>query len=61
MPRTERGDEQTSRVRDTDVWMTHVADLEAEMTKRGTTFEFIAWDQAIDGLSDGSLTEVISG
>jgi len=52
----ERGDEPPFRVRDTGAWMTHVADLEGEMTKRGMSFEFIAWDRAIDGLSDGSLT-----
>jgi hypothetical protein len=30
--------------------MTHVADLETEMIKRGMIFELIAWDQSIDGL-----------
>jgi hypothetical protein len=36
--------------------MTHVADLETEMIKRGMIFELIAWDRAINGLSsDGSL------
>ena len=39
------------RVRYTGMWMTHVADLEAEMIKRGMIFELIAWDRAIDALS----------
>ena len=44
----ERGEEPRFKVRDTSAWMTHVADLEAEMIKRGMIFELIAWDRAID-------------
>ena len=52
----EQGEEPRFKVRDTGAWMTHVADLEAEMIKRGMIFELIAWDRAIDGLpSDGDL------
>jgi hypothetical protein len=43
-----QGDERPFKVRDTGAWMTHVADLEAEMAKRGMIFELIAWDTAID-------------
>jgi len=47
----EHGKKPRFRVRDTSAWMTHVADLEAEMTKRGMVFELIAWDAAINGLT----------
>jgi hypothetical protein len=47
----EQGSEPSFKVRDTGAWMTHVADLETEMTKRGMIFELIAWDRAINGLS----------
>ena len=51
----EQGKEPPFRVRDTGAWMTHVADIETEMAKRGMTFELIAWDVAINGLSpDGN-------
>jgi hypothetical protein len=46
----EQGSEPRFKVRDTGAWMTHVADLETEMIKRGMSFELIAWDRAIDGL-----------
>jgi len=49
----EQDKEPPFRVRDTGAWMTHVADLEAEMIKRGMVFEFIAWDTAINGLTPG--------
>jgi len=42
------GREPRFKVRDTVEWMRHVADLEAEMIKRGMIFEIIAWDRAID-------------
>jgi hypothetical protein len=45
-----QGDEPPFRVRDTGAWMTHVADLEAEMGKRGMIFELIAWDAGIDAI-----------
>ena len=46
----EQGSVPRFRVRDTGPWMMHVADLEAEMVKRGIVFELIAWDAAIDEL-----------
>jgi hypothetical protein len=50
-----RGEEPRFKVRNTGAWMTHVADLESEMVKRGMIFELIAWDSAIDGpLSAGN-------
>jgi hypothetical protein len=49
----EQGEEPRFKVRHTGAWMTHVADLETEMVKRGMVFELIAWDQAIDGLPSG--------
>jgi hypothetical protein len=33
------------RVRDTHEWKLHAADLEAEMLKRGMTFDLIDWSQ----------------
>jgi len=45
----EQGGEPRFKVRDTGAWMTHVADLETEMNKRGMVFELIAWDGAIGG------------
>ena len=45
-----RGQEPPFKVRDTAAWMTHVADLEAEMIKRSMVFEIIAWDRSIDGI-----------
>jgi hypothetical protein len=36
--------------------MMHVADLEAEMIKRGMSFELIAWDRSIEG----SLPQLLS-
>ena len=44
------GNEPPFRVRDTAAWMTHVAELEAEMIKRSMVFEIIAWDRSIDGI-----------
>jgi len=38
------------KVRVTSAWMTDVADLEAEMIKRGMIFDLIAWDKTVDGL-----------
>ena len=46
----QQGNEPPFQVRTTAAWMTHVADLESEMVKRGVIFELIAWDSAIDGL-----------
>ena len=46
----EQREEPRFKVRHTGAWMTHVADLETEMVKRGMMFELIAWDRAIDGL-----------
>ena len=45
-----QGNEPLFKVRDTAEWMTHVADLEAEMIKRSMVFEIIAWDRSIDGI-----------
>ena len=33
------------RVRDTHEWKLHAADLEAEMLRRGMTFDLIDWSQ----------------
>jgi hypothetical protein len=48
----EQGNEPRFRVRDSGAWMTHVADLEAEMAKRGMIFELIAWDAQLTLPSD---------
>jgi hypothetical protein len=41
------GEEPSFRVRETHEWKLHAADLEAEMVKRGMTFDLIDWsDQA---------------
>jgi hypothetical protein len=45
----EQGKELPFQIRTTSAWLTHVADLEAELIKRGMMFELIAWDHAIDG------------
>ena len=45
-----QGQEPPFKVRDTAAWMTHVADLEAEMIKRSMVFEIIAWDRSIDSI-----------
>jgi hypothetical protein len=45
-----RGQEPPFKVRDTAAWMAHVAELEAEMIKRGMVFEIIAWDRSIDSI-----------
>jgi hypothetical protein len=45
-----QGNEPPFKVRDTTDWMTHVADLEAEMIKRSMVFEIIAWDRSIDSI-----------
>jgi hypothetical protein len=42
----ELGREGRFRVRKTPAWKLHAADLEAEMTRRGISFEVIAWYQA---------------
>ena len=45
-----QGHEPPFKVRDTGAWMTHVAELEAEMIIRSMVFEIIAWDRSIDGI-----------
>jgi hypothetical protein len=37
------GKQSRFRVRETQEWKTHAADLEAEMSRRGMIFEFIDW------------------
>jgi hypothetical protein len=49
LPSRDQG-EPPFKVRDTAAWMTHVADLEAEMIKRSMVFEIIAWDRSIDSI-----------
>jgi hypothetical protein len=39
------GEEARFRVRDTAEWKQHAADLEAEMLKRGMSFEVIDWSE----------------
>jgi hypothetical protein len=43
---TEIGGEGRFRVRKTPAWKLHAADLEAEMLRRGMTFEVIEWYEA---------------
>jgi len=43
---TEIGGEGRFRVRKTPAWKLHAADLEAEMLRRGITFEVIEWYEA---------------
>jgi len=43
---TELGGEGRFRVRKTPAWKLHAADLEAEMLRRGMTFEVIEWYEA---------------
>lgn len=43
---TEIGGEGRYRVRKTPAWKLHAADLEAEMLRRGMTFEVIEWYEA---------------
>ena len=43
---TEIGGEGRFRVRKTPAWKLHAADLEAEMIRRGITFEVIEWYEA---------------
>jgi hypothetical protein len=43
---TELGGEGRFRVRKTPAWKLHAADLEAEMLRRGITFEVIEWYEA---------------
>jgi hypothetical protein len=43
-----QGDEPPFRVRNTTAWMAHVAELEAEIIRRGMIFDLIAWDPSID-------------
>jgi hypothetical protein len=40
------------RVRETQSWKRHIADLEAEMIRRGMTFEVIDLGLDIDSLTD---------
>src|SRR6266566_3904160 len=40
---SEMGKECRFRVRETQEWKTHAADLEAEMSRRGMVFEVIDW------------------
>ena len=40
-----QGQETRFRVRETPDWKKHAADLEAEMIKRGMTFEVIDWSE----------------
>jgi hypothetical protein len=42
----EIGGEGRFRVRKTPAWKLHAADLEAEMVRRGITFEVIEWYEA---------------
>jgi hypothetical protein len=39
------GDEPRFRVRETSAWKEHIADLEAEMLRRGMVFELIQWSE----------------
>jgi hypothetical protein len=39
------GEEPRFRVRETHEWKLHAADLEAEMVKRGMTFDLIDWSE----------------
>lgn len=41
------------RVRETQSWKRHIADLEAEMIRRGMTFEVIDFGADVDGATDG--------
>jgi hypothetical protein len=42
----ELGEEERFRVRKTPAWKLHAADLEAEMVRRGITFEVLGWYEA---------------
>jgi hypothetical protein len=41
------------RVRETQSWKRHIADLEAEMIRRGMTFEVIDFGADVDSVPDG--------
>jgi hypothetical protein len=41
------------RVRETESWKRHIADLEAEMIRRGMLFDVIDFGPDVDGSADG--------
>ena len=48
-----QGGDPKFKVRDTPDWKNHAADLEAEMLKRGMTFEVIDWHEGQEKLPFG--------